>query len=102
MDSDNRNILITILLFILILAVSYWYFFLTPQTKNNNIKTQQAEELTEQQKIDILSTTSSVPAKIVSDVERKSSLNRIDKSVKPVNSLSIEEKLKILNQTNFD
>lgn len=76
---------------ILILGFLFWFFLLGT---NNGEKIQ----LTDKQKLDILSATSNVPVTIIPDSEKQKVLNEVDTTAKPIN-LSEEEKLQILNKT---
>ena len=96
MNYKNKSILITLLALIIISGISYWYFSVRLKMET---KVPPVIQLTDDQKFDILTATSSTPVKAISDSEKKNILNQTNKNVKPV-KLSEEEQLEILNKTN--
>ena len=97
MNYKNKSVIISIL--ILILVLGFWYF--SSVIKNTRSEVPQFGQLTDQQRLDLLSKSSVVPTIVVSDTEKQKILSRVDTSVKSTSSsLSEEEKLQILNKTN--
>lgn len=99
MNYKNKGIIVTILALILIFGFSYWFFSLRLNTENTENKTSQTEQLTDEQKLDILSKTSNTPNVTIPDAEKLEILNKINTNIQPTN-LSDEEKLQILSGTN--
>ncbi len=94
MNDKKKSIVITVFVLILALGFLYWYFSL------RNTKTSLVQ-LTDQQKMAILSETSSEPVEVISYDEKQKILNNLDATIqKPITNFSNEEKLQILNQTN--
>lgn len=88
MNYKSKNIIITIIILIVLLALSYLYFSVN--------KNRQIIQMTDQQKLDILSMTSNTSTSTLSATEKQIFLNRTG-TINPANNLSDEEKLQILN-----
>jgi len=93
MSHRNKYIIAIVLILILIIGFSYWSFF--SKAKLENIEPAQ---LTEQQKLDILSAISQGSSTAISDSEKKKILSREVSETESTSSLSIEEKMKILSE----
>ena len=89
MYSSNKYIITFLVLLVLILGV-----LLVLKTKNQRPTVQ--TQLTDQQKLDILSTVSDVPTQAVSDIEKLEILNTA--STSKISNLTDEEKIDILNR----
>lgn len=96
MNFKNKYTIATILVLIPVIGFSYWYFSAKRNIENN---ISQGVQLTEEQKLGILSTISDISGYIVSEAEKKKILNQIDTKIKPTNNLSREKILQILNET---
>ena len=89
----NKSIIITILVLILILGAALWFFSMS------NTKNSRTIELTDQQKLDILSKVSTSSAKAISNTEKQKILNKIIASTTAA-ALTDEQKLQMLNVKN--
>lgn len=89
---SQKNKFITIIILVVLFTLSlFWYF------SGLNRKTLQTNQLTDEQKIGILSTISSTSTINMSDTEKREILDKRDNNIKITSSLSEEEKLNILN-----
>ena len=96
---NYKNKVIVIIATVLILGFFYWYFLLKSGTENKI--PMQVDQLTADQKLDLVSNTSFAPTLGISDSEKESLLNMTDTGTYSVSSdLSEEEKLEILKNTN--
>ncbi len=95
MNYQKKYILIIIFILVLVFGFSYWYFVIRLNTENEIQKTQ----LTDQQKINILSTVSNVSTQIIPDALKQEILNKKDTNTESIKPFSEKEKLDILNNT---
>ena len=89
----NKSIIISILVLILILGSALWFFSMSNTNNSRTI------ELTDQQKLDILSKVSTSSVEVISNTEKQKILNKIVATT-TVSNLNDEEKLQILNIKN--
>lgn len=92
MNYKNKSLIITIIVLVLIFALSYWYF--------SSKKTSQKGPMTDEQRLEIISATSDMPVKNISDVERQEIINKTNPEIKPAYNLTDEERMQIINKTN--
>ena len=97
MNFKNKSILSIVLVIVLIVGFSFYYF--STQTDLDN-KTPESAQMTEEQKLDILSRMSATQVSNMSEIEKEKILEQATLKDKPANSLSQEEILQFLNKTN--
>ena len=103
MKHKKKYIIAGALILILLLGFSYRFFLMKKENQAPGISQNEMFEttqITNQQKFEILSATSSAPTATTSNTAKMNILKKVDTNVKPVNNLSDKEKLEILNQTN--
>ena len=94
MNYKNKVCIAAILIVVLITGLFLWYF----SSRSVENQTPQIEQLTEEQKLDILSQIHSTSTVVIPDSEKLNVLNNIHTNA--TTSFSSDEKLKILNKTN--
>ena len=97
MNFKNKSILSIVLVIVLIVGFSFYYF--STQTGLDN-KTPESAQMTEEQKLDILSRMSATQVSNMSEIEKEKILEQATLKDKPANSLSQGEILQFLNKTN--
>ena len=65
---NKKSITIAVLIVFLVFAFSYWYFSFK--------KTSQTGPMTDEQRLEIISATSDMPVKNISDAERQEIINK--------------------------